>query len=128
MLSEIIMNNTVQTYQSSNMPAIEVSSDAKAHIIKQLAKHTGCVGIRLAVKEAGCSGLKYDMSYESKPQETDRVFPISDCFSIFIDHKSYPYFKGTKVLLKKEGLNEKIIFDNPNATNQCGCGESFVAK
>ena len=123
-----ITNETVKTYKSNKKPALEVSAEAKVHLIKQLAKHQGCVGIRLSVKEAGCSGLKYDMSYETQPTENDKIFPMSDHFSIYIDPKSYLYYKGTKILFKKEGLNEKIVFDNPNATQQCGCGESFVAK
>ncbi len=80
-------------------------------------------GLRLAVTGGGCSGLSYKIEFsESKPK--DNVLDFSGV-KVLIDPKSVIYLKGI-VLDFKDGLNGKgFIFDNPNAKNTCGCGESF---
>lgn len=80
-------------------------------------------GLRLAVIGGGCSGLQYKIEF-SDQQEKDNIFE-KDNFRILIDPKSSIYLKGV-VLDFKDGLNGKgFVFENPNATNTCGCGESF---
>jgi len=77
-------------------------------------------GLRLAVTGGGCSGL----SYKIELKERDNVITING-IKIFIDPKSSIYLKDT-VLDFEDGLNGKgFVFKNPNATNTCGCGESF---
>ena len=80
-------------------------------------------GLRLAVIGGGCSGLQYKIEFSDK-KEKDNIFE-KDNFKILIDPKSSIYLKGV-VLDFKDGLNGKgFVFENPNATNTCGCGESF---
>ena len=80
-------------------------------------------GLRLAVIGGGCSGLQYKIEFSDK-KENDNIFE-KDNFKILIDPKSSIYLKGV-VLDFKDGLNGKgFVFENPNATNTCGCGESF---
>jgi iron-sulfur cluster assembly protein len=80
-------------------------------------------GLRLAVIGGGCSGLSYKIEF-TPPKERDNVITINDV-KIFIDPKSSIYLKDT-VLDFEDGLNGKgFVFKNPNATNTCGCGESF---
>lgn len=83
----------------------------------------GTKGLRLAVTGGGCSGLSYKMEF-SAPKEKDNVMTFGD-LRVLIDPKSSIYLKGI-VLDFKDGLTGKgFVFDNPNAKNTCGCGESF---
>ncbi len=80
-------------------------------------------GLRLAVTGGGCSGLSYKIEF-SAPKERDNVLTFGDV-RIFIDPKSSIYLKGI-TLDFQDGLNGKgFVFENPNAKNTCGCGESF---
>ena len=80
-------------------------------------------GLRLAVIGGGCSGLQYKIEF-SERKEKDNVIERDD-LKIFIDPKSSIYLKDV-VLDYKDGLDGKgFVFENPNATNTCGCGESF---
>jgi iron-sulfur cluster assembly protein len=83
----------------------------------------GTRGLRLAVTGGGCSGLSYKIEFSDK-KDKDNVLDFNG-IKILIDPKSVIYLKGI-VLDFKDGLNGKgFSFDNPNAKNTCGCGESF---
>lgn len=80
-------------------------------------------GLRLAVVGGGCSGLQYKIEF-SDQKEKDNIIE-REGIRILIDPKSSIYLKDV-VLDFKDGLNGKgFVFENPNATNTCGCGESF---
>lgn len=80
-------------------------------------------GLRLAVVGGGCSGLQYKIEF-SELKEKDNIID-REGIKIIIDPKSSIYLKGV-VLDFKDGLNGKgFVFENPNASNTCGCGESF---
>lgn len=80
-------------------------------------------GVRLAVKGGGCSGLSYVLEF-GQQRDGDHVIE-QDGIRFLMDRKSSIYLKGI-VLDYKEGLNSKgFVFQNPNATSTCGCGESF---
>ncbi len=83
----------------------------------------GKKGLRLAVTGGGCSGLSYKIEFgEEKPKDNILNY---DGIRVLVDPKSLIYLKGI-VLDFKDGLNGKgFVFDNPNAKNTCGCGESF---
>lgn len=84
----------------------------------------GTKGLRLAVTGGGCSGLSYKIEF-SDQKERDNILEFGDV-KVLIDPKSVIYLKGI-VLDFKDGLNGKgFVFDNPNAKNTCGCGESFT--
>ena len=83
----------------------------------------GQKGLRLAVTGGGCSGLSYKIEFSEK-KERDNILDFSG-IKVLVDPKSVIYLKGI-VLDFKDGLNGKgFSFDNPNAKNTCGCGESF---
>jgi iron-sulfur cluster assembly protein len=83
----------------------------------------GQKGLRLAVTGGGCSGLSYKIEF-SEQKERDNILNYGDV-KVLIDPKSVIYLKGI-TLDFKDGLNGKgFVFDNPNAKNTCGCGESF---
>ena len=83
----------------------------------------GEVGLRLAVIGGGCSGLSYEMEF-SERRDDDTVI-AHEGFDVVLDPKSTIYLKGI-TLDFQDGLQGKgFVFVNPNATNTCGCGESF---
>lgn len=82
------------------------------------------LGLRLGIKTTGCSGLAYVLEFVDELNEDDKLFTIDDV-NIIIDGKSLVYLDGIQLDFVKEGLNEGFKFTNPNATGECGCGESF---
>jgi len=79
--------------------------------------------LRLGVIGGGCSGLSYEMRFDQR-RATDQVLQF-DGFAVILDPKSSIYLKGV-TLDFQDGLQGKgFVFSNPNATNTCGCGESF---
>ncbi len=82
------------------------------------------IGIRLAVRTSGCSGMAYEIEFADEVREEDSVFE-GHGVKVIIDPKSLVYLQGTEIDYTKEGLNEGFKFINPNAKAACGCGESF---
>lgn len=80
--------------------------------------------IRVGVKSGGCSGLEYMLGFDNKQNETDQIFEDNG-IKIVVEKKSILYLAGT-TLEYSGGLNGKgFVFNNPNASRTCGCGESF---
>jgi iron-sulfur cluster assembly protein len=80
--------------------------------------------VRVGVKSGGCSGLSYELKFDNKVDEADKVFE-DNAIRIIVDKKSFLYLVGT-TLEYSGGLNGKgFVFNNPNAQRTCGCGESF---
>ncbi len=91
--------------------------------IVEAEKLTSEMGVRLGVVGGGCSGLSYKIEFSTQT-EKDNVQEYEG-FKVLIDPKSSIYLKGVEVDYK-DGLNSKgIVFNNPQAKNTCGCGESF---
>ncbi len=81
-------------------------------------------GLRIGVKGGGCSGLTYQMGFDGEVKDSDTVIE-KEGLKLIVDGKSLFYLAGT-VLDFSDGLNGKgFVFNNPNATKTCGCGESF---
>lgn len=81
-------------------------------------------GLRVGIKGGGCSGLTYSLGFDAAAKEGDTTIEQSG-IKLFVDGKSLFYLSGT-VLDFTDGLNGKgFVFNNPNATKTCGCGESF---
>lgn len=92
-------------------------------VINQSENPDGSKGLRLAVTGGGYSGLSYKIEFSDK-KDKDNVLDFNG-IKVLVDPKSVIYLKGI-VLDFKDGLNGKgFVFDNPNAKNTCGCGESF---
>ena len=81
-------------------------------------------GVKVGVKGGGCSGLTYTLSVEKEAGPNDKVVD-NNGVKVFIDKKSYIFLAGTELDFS-DGLNGKgFVFQNPNATKTCGCGNSF---
>ncbi|PWJ59488.1 iron-sulfur cluster assembly protein [Dyadobacter jejuensis] len=106
---------------------ITVSEDAKNKIIelRKADGHADDYQIRVGVLGGGCSGLTYNLEFNSDSLPTDMVFEDKG-IKIIVDKKSILYLAGTNLEFS-DGLNGKgFQFVNPNATRTCGCGESFA--
>jgi len=83
-------------------------------------------GIRLSVREAGCSGLEYIMDYAVESEVGDYVKAYGD-FSVFIDADSYrKALCGLRLDYQQDALSSGFVFSNPNKKGECGCGQSFT--
>ncbi len=106
---------------------IQVSESAKQRVIslmKEEGYDTSKDYVRVGVKSGGCSGLSYELKFDNKIDEADKVFE-DNAVRIIVDKKSFLYLVGT-ILEYSGGLNGKgFVFNNPNAQRTCGCGESF---
>lgn len=106
---------------------LSISKSAREHFKKIIAKKD-CYGILFKVKQAGCSGLKYDMDFiVDKPNDAEKL-PY-DGVNLYVDQASLAYLSETSIDLEQVSLGQtKVVFFNPKAQNACGCGESFNLK
>ena len=106
---------------------IKVSDNAKekaAVLMKEDGYNPETDYIRVGVKSGGCSGLEYVLKFDHEKTDADQVFEDNGV-KIVVDKKSILYLAGT-TLDFSGGLNGKgFVFNNPNASRTCGCGESF---
>tara|TARA_B100001758_G_scaffold197349_1_gene175338 strand:+ start:6282 stop:6605 length:324 start_codon:yes stop_codon:yes gene_type:complete len=80
--------------------------------------------VRVGVESGGCSGLSYKLEFDSSKKEDDELIKDNN-IQLLVNKKSYLYLVGT-TLEFSDGLNGKgFVFNNPNASRTCGCGESF---
>ncbi len=101
-------------------------TDAAADRVKTFLDNRGKgLGLRLAVRTTGCSGMAYVIEFADELDEGDVVFE-DNSIKVIIDPKSLVYLDGTELDFGKEGLNEGFKFNNPNVKDECGCGESFT--
>lgn len=105
---------------------VSLTGRAASFLAAQLARHPAAVAVRLAVEPAGCSGFGYRVDPIEAISDGDSVFQ-SGGVRIAVDPLSLPYLQGATADLVQEGLARRLRFDNPNARNGCGCGESFSA-
>ena len=103
---------------------IVLSAAAARHFAAQLAKRPGALAVRLAVQAAGCSGYRYRVDHADAIGAHDVVFE-SNGIRIAVDPVSLPHVQGTTLDVAQDGLSRRLRFDNPNAAQTCGCGESF---
>lgn len=114
----------------------DVTNDVEIRITEKAAKEVRRImsenkvpenyGLRVGVKGGGCSGLTYTLGFDGEANEGDTIIE-QEAIKLFVDGKSLFYLSGT-VLDFSDGLNGKgFVFNNPNATKTCGCGESFSA-
>ena len=100
-------------------------TEAAAERVKAFIDNRGSgVGLRLAVKTTGCSGMAYVMEFADQVEDDDVVFEDQGV-KVLINPKSLVYLDGTELVYAREGLNEGFKFNNPNVKDMCGCGESF---
>lgn len=106
---------------------IKVSDIAKNKVIELMSEDGYDVVtdyVRVGVKSGGCSGLSYDLKFDKAQQEGDKVFEDNGV-KIIVDKKSFLYLIGTTLEYSGGLSGTGFVFNNPNASRTCGCGESF---
>ena len=105
--------------------SVTLSETAARRVNAFLAKRGKGVGLRLAVKTSGCSGMAYALEFVDEEDAADLKFERHGV-TVLVARKSHIYLDGTELDFVREGLNEGFKFHNPNVKDQCGCGESFT--
>jgi iron-sulfur cluster assembly protein len=85
---------------------------------------TDGTALRVGVKGGGCSGFSYTLGFDDAIAEMDQVNEIDDV-RVVCDPKSFLYLNGTQIDFEENLMGRGFKFGNPNASNSCGCGESF---
>ncbi len=111
---------------SSGNATVSMTAAAIARTRTQVAREKA-LGLRLSVKPSGCSGFMYVLDIVHEEASGDHRFTFGDV-TLFVDEKSLPVVNGTEIDYVQEGLNSLFKFQNPNATGECGCGESFTTQ
>jgi iron-sulfur cluster assembly protein len=106
-------------------PQVMKLTDAAALRIKDVMARADrpVAGVRVGVKNGGCAGMEYTMEYADAIQPTDEVVEDKGV-KIMVDPKAVLFLLGTEMDYKADKLSAQFVFNNPNQTGACGCGES----
>src|ERR1700759_5374872 len=133
---------TAEGQQPRAKAAVEITKNALKRIRIAMAKEgvsPEAGGLRLGITGGGCSGLSYNIRFDTQPRERDRVFvfgagvePPNDPSGpkpvrLFVDPKSFLYLAGMVLDFEETLMRQGFNFINPNSTKSCGCGSSFSA-
>ena len=103
---------------------VKLTEAAAARIGQIMAQADGKYqGVRVGVTNGGCAGMSYTMDYASESRPFEEVMEDKGV-KIFIDPKAILFLIGTELDFVKEKLGARFVFNNPNQTSACGCGES----
>lgn len=109
------------------MPKILTLTDAAAERIAQVIASAGkpVAGVRVGVKNAGCAGMEYTLEFIETVDPHDDVVEDKGA-KLFIDPKAILFLLGTNMDYQVNKLSSGFVFQNPNQTDACGCGESVT--
>ena len=101
-------------------------SDSAANRIKEIMSgiQSDVIGVRVAVKSGGCAGMSYVMEYAKNVNPNDEIIDDKGV-KVFVDAAAVMYLLGTEMDYKTEEFSSSFVFNNPNESERCGCGESF---
>ena len=104
-------------------------TDAAAERIKYVMANAvePVVGVRVGVKNGGCAGMSYTTEYAERIEKADEVVEDKGV-CVLIDPKAILFLIGTEMDYKTDKLSAQFVFNNPNQTSACGCGESVQLK
>src|SRR5205809_7752165 len=110
-------------------PQVVHLTDAAAERVKYVMANAAqpVVGVRVGVKNGGCAGMAYTMEYAESVHPTDEVVEDKGV-RVLIDPKAVLFLIGTEMDYKTDKLAAQFVFNNPNQTSACGCGESVQLK
>ena len=106
-------------------PIIKLSDNAAIRIKEIMSNaEKESIGVRVSVKSGGCAGMSYVMEYAKSINPNDEVIEDKGV-KVYVDSAAVMYLLGTEMDYKKEEFSSSFVFNNPNETERCGCGESF---
>ena len=106
------------------MKLTTAAADQIRALMAEAPKDEKCIGIRLGVVAAGCSGLSYNMEYVTAENPADVVVEDKGV-KVYIDPRAQLYIAGMEMDYAQGQFESGFVFNNPNAVGQCGCGKSF---
>ena len=106
-------------------PIIKLSDNAAIRIKEIMSKaEKNSLVVRVSVKTGCCAGMSYVMEYTKEVNPNDEIIEDKGV-KLFVDSAAIMYLLGTEMDYKTEELSSSFVFNNPNETERCGCGESF---
>lgn len=104
-----------------------VLTSVAAERVHRYLEQEGGVALRVGVRKTGCSGWAYVVELAGEIGADDHLFEDQGV-RLVVNSESLPLVDGSTIDFVTEGLNRTFKFDNPNATEECGCGESFTIQ
>ena len=108
-----------------NTPILSITDQASARV-QEIVKgaESDVIGLRIGIKKAGCSGLKYNVEFAKEQQPFEDSIDVNGV-RVLIDPAAVMFLVGTEMDWTEDKFNSSFVFNNPNETAKCGCGESF---
>ena len=108
------------------MPKVITMTDAaRARVLALMESNPDALGLRIGVKKGGCAGMEYTMEVANEKGAHDEVVEDSGAV-VLIEPSAIMYLLGTEMDFKTDKLASQFVFNNPNQTSACGCGESVT--
>ena len=106
-------------------PIIKITEKASARV-QEIIKNASSevIGLRIGIKTAGCSGLKYNIEFAKEQKAFEDAIDVNGIL-ILIDPAAVMFLVGSEMDWKEDKFSSSFVFNNPNETAKCGCGESF---
>jgi iron-sulfur cluster assembly protein len=106
-------------------PQVMRVSDAAAERLREIMSQSDhpVAGLRVGVEKGGCAGMSYTMEYADAPNPHDEIIEEKGV-RVFIDPKAVLYLLGTEMDYQVDKFTAGFVFNNPNQTASCGCGQS----
>jgi iron-sulfur cluster assembly protein len=108
-------------------PQVMTLTDAAAARIRDLAAKGEGIGLRVGVKNGGCAGMEYTMEWAQEQKPFDEIVEDKGA-KVLIEAKALMFLLGTEMDYQSSVLKSGFVFNNPNQTSACGCGESVELK
>jgi iron-sulfur cluster assembly protein len=102
-------------------------TQAASERVRSYISSDGGVGLRLGVRKTGCSGWAYTVELANRIEAEDVVFEQDDV-KVVVNHDALAFLDGSTIDFIRDGLGSSFRFNNPNVTEECGCGESFTVS
>jgi iron-sulfur cluster assembly protein len=123
------MDQTVQPRQRRPRPKVVTLTDRAAERVREILAEAEqpFAGLRVGVKNGGCAGQEYVLSYAQDAEPLDEVVEDKGV-TIFVEPKSVLFLIGSEIDFETSKLASRFVFRNPNETDACGCGESVTIE
>lgn len=115
---------TTQVYHPDS-DVLTIKQAAVEHFRRQLSADAQAVAVRVSVKESGCTGFMYVVDLVEQIPADDIKLQVADDVLVCVDRTHLGVLAGTELDYVLMGVNRQLQFNNPNAQDHCGCGESF---
>ena len=106
--------------------ALEITAAAARRLQRLLQTNPSSIGVRLSLKQRGCNGLSYTLTYATERRKfEEEVLTPDGTVRVLIDPRAMLHVVGTQMDFVDNELVSEFVFNNPNEKGRCGCGESF---